>query len=194
MGQTSRRFHAAPGLAWVLVAAAAVIAGGCAPSKKQAAARPGSAANPPAMSKAAKAGSKEARTSPRPGGGGSSGPLTATDPCAIRLHDISGMLLLYYVTNHRLPERLEELAPFADADVGFDPTCPESGRPYVYVPGGLADSGGGRVLLVYDAVGAHAGVRWVIVASPPEGDQPLATWVMPYTEERFRRHVPRAGG
>ena len=193
MGRTNRRSRATPRLAWVVVIAAAVIAGGCAP-KQATAGQKRSAANVPAKSSPSKAGSKETRTSQRPGGGGSSGPLTATDPCAVRLHDISGMLLLYYVTNHRLPERLEELAPFADADVEFAPTCPESGRPYVYVPGGLADSGTGRVLLVYDAVPAHAGVRWVIVASPPEGDQPLATWVMPYTEERFRRHVPRAGG
>src|SRR5215203_6178012 len=37
--------------------------------------------------------------------------LPAEDACAARLHDLSGLLLLYFVTNKHLPERLEDLAP-----------------------------------------------------------------------------------
>ena len=136
-----------------------------------------------------------AQPKPRPAsreGGAAARP--AEDACATRLHDLCAPLLLYFVANKRLPERLEDLAPFAEAGSDLQTTCPTSGRPYVYVPGGLPRSGSGRVLLVYDAAPAHAGVRWVIVASPPQGDQPLSMWVMPFTEARFRLHVPRSGG
>ena len=63
-------------------------------------------------------------------------PSAATDPCAMRMTDICGMFLAYYVVNHRLPDTLDELKPFAD-EPGFDFTCPVSHQPYVYVPGGL---------------------------------------------------------
>jgi hypothetical protein len=120
--------------------------------------------------------------------------LPAEDECAARLHDLSGLLLQYFLLNKHLPERLEDLAPLADPGTDFQITCPASGKPYVYVPAGLPGSGSGRVLLVYDAVPAHSGIRWVIAASPPQGDQPLSTWVMPFSEQRFRQHMPRSGG
>ena len=166
----------------VLSAVGAALAGGCAPRGPSPQARQGAAPRatvrplPPQKRPATPAAA--ART-----------PGAADDACAARLHDLSGLRLLYFVTNHRLPEKLEDLAPLADPDMEFGTTCPASGQPYVYVPAGLPRSGSSRVLLVYDAVPAHGGIRNVIVASPPQGDQPLATWVMPFTEERFRRHV-----
>ena len=36
--------------------------------------------------------------------------ISNTDPCAMRLHDICGALLLYYQQNHTLPKRLDDLA------------------------------------------------------------------------------------
>ena len=185
MGRTNRPFG--PALRLILLAVSATtISSGCAPTEGGPAAR-----KEPIRRSADRPAPPQQRTAPRPGA--APAPLAATDPCSVRLHDISGLLLLYYVTNHRLPAKLEDLAPLADSDTDFQTTCPVSGQPYAYIPNGLAGVGTGRVLLVYDAVPAHAGVRWVIVASPPQGDQPLATWVMPFTEERFRRHAPSGG-
>lgn len=124
-------------------------------------------------------------------GGNSNGPaVPARDACAMRLHDISGLLLHYFVVNSRLPDRLEDLAPLADAGMKFEPTCPVSDRPFVYAPGGLPGTGTDRLLLVYEAVSAHDGKRWAILASPAQGSQPLATWVVLLNEQRFRAHQP----
>ena len=118
-------------------------------------------------------------------------PNDATDPCALRLHDISGLLLTYYAVHKQLPERMDELAAFADAEVQFKPECPESGRPYVFAPQGLQTSAGGdRYLIIYDAVPAHGGLRWGVFVAPPKGGQPPATWVILMSEEVFRGYVP----
>jgi hypothetical protein len=130
---------------------------------------------------------------PARGGVGSTGkPNELTDPCATRLHDLSGLLLTYYAVNKHLPDRLDELAPLADVDVPFETTCPASGRPYVYAPAGLQPSAGSdRSLVLYDAVPAHGGLRWGIFVAPPRNGQPPATWVILMSEEVFRGYVPR---
>ena len=118
-------------------------------------------------------------------------PTLSGDTCDIRLHELAGPLLEYYVLHQRMPERLEELAPLAETGTDFQITCPVSGQPYVYVPAGLTRQGSARVLLVYDRVPAHKGVRWGLLVSPAEGDQPLSTWVQPLDEKRFRQYVPK---
>ena len=118
-------------------------------------------------------------------------PDQVTDPCATRLHDLSGLLLLYYAVNKKLPERLEELQPFADADLEFHAECPVSGVPYVYVPAAVPPAGSQRFLVLYDAVPAHGGLRWGVFIAPPLNDQPPATWVILMSETVFRNYVPR---
>ena len=120
-------------------------------------------------------------------------PNDPTDPCAVRMHDLSGLMLLYYAVNKHLPDRVEELEPLADADVPFNATCPVSGRPYVYAPGGLQSSeGGDRYLVLYDAAPSHGGLRWGVFVAPPQAGKPPATWVILMSEQVFRGYVPRA--
>src|SRR5436189_3752975 len=83
----------------------------------------------------------------------SSGALTTTDPCGMRLHDICGPLLLYYATRHRLPDSLEMLNEIPH-DETLDFTCPVTQQPYVYDPSGLLNSSNGR-LIVFDPTPAH---------------------------------------
>ena len=109
------------------------------------------------------------------------------------MHDLGGLLLEYYALNRQLPESLEELAPLAEAPTEFRPTCPVSGQPYVYIPGGLGTAGTGQRLILYEPTAAHNGLRWVLVASPAQGDQPPSTRVIPFSEERFRKYVAPAG-
>ena len=40
---------------------------------------------------------------------GDDAPIGHSDPCATRLHELCGPLLLYYATNRSLPAKLEEL-------------------------------------------------------------------------------------
>jgi hypothetical protein len=137
------------------------------------------------------AGRREA-PAPRGGVAPTGRPNELTDPCATRLHDLSGLLLTYYAVNRHLPDRLEELAPLADVDTPFETTCPTSGKPYVYAPSGLQSSTGGeRFLVLYDAVPAHGGLRWGVFVAPPREGQPPATWVILMSEDVFRSYVPR---
>ena len=118
-------------------------------------------------------------------------PNDATDPCALQLHDLSGLLLMYYAVNKHLPDRIDELATFADDTFPFKPECPESGRPYVYAPQGLQSSTSGeRSLIIYDEVPAHGGLRWGVFVAPPQAGKPPATWVILMSEQVFRGYVP----
>ena len=69
-----------------------------------------------------------------------------TDPCAMRLHDVCGPLLLYYATNRALPAKLEQLSEVSGFESVKNFTCPASGKPYVYNPAGSepGGAGGGR--------------------------------------------------
>ena len=129
-----------------------------------------------------------ARTSPAP-----ASLARAEDACAGRLHDICGLLLEYYALNRQFPERLEDLAPLAEAESEFVPACPVSGLEYVYVPGGLGAAGTGQRLIIYEQTPAHNGLRWVVVGAPAEGDLPPSTRVIPFSEERFRKYFGTGG-
>ena len=100
-----------------------------------------------------------------------------TDPCAERLHDICGHLLLYYSLNRRLPD---DLADLKSTDSGQLPplVCPVSGRPYIYNPDGLPVPGRPGSLVLYDASPSHSGMRWGVLAGVAAESQPLAARVV----------------
>ena len=70
------------------------------------------------------------------------------DPCADRLHDISGHLLLNYSLNQRLLQTLDDLRAASGQAEAPPLVCPVSGKPYIYRPEGLQVSGQvGRLVL-----------------------------------------------
>jgi len=89
------------------------------------------------------------------------GEITGSDPCATRLHDIAGVMLMYYGVNRVLPEKLAELEPIADAPLDF--TCPLSHLQYVYTPQGLRAEGKSKAIILHDAAASHGGTRWCIL-------------------------------
>jgi hypothetical protein len=113
--------------------------------------------------------------------------LALTDPCAVRLDDITGALLMYYSQHHQLPTKLEDLraAGVADATLAF--TCPISGLPYVYAPENLERLGPDRRPIVYDPAPSHDGHRWVVVAAPVRPGLPVNMWVVSLDEAAFRQ-------
>ena len=110
------------------------------------------------------------------------GGLSNTDPCAMRLHDISGAILFYYAIHHQLPPTLDDLRALSDYDQP-EYICPESKLPYIYNPTGLptANQPGAKIVM-YDASPAHAGMRWAI--SITESGVPT-TKVIAVREEYF---------
>src|SRR5439155_26005153 len=94
--------------------------------------------------------------------------LTSTDPCAMRLHEVCGALLLYYNAHHALPPTVAAIEQVPGAGEVGDMTCPVSHKPYIYIPAGVATAPGSpeRVVL-YDAEPAHGGMRLGIVILPP---------------------------
>lgn len=102
------------------------------------------------------------------------------DPCADRLHEISGLLLLYAATRGRLPEKLEDLQALSAEPIEL--TCPASGQPYLYDRAGIAVPGKPGLVVVRDPLPSHSGLRWAISVLPPEGAAPLTTRVIAIVE------------
>ena len=100
-----------------------------------------------------------------------------TDPCADRLHEISGRLLLYYSVAGKMPPVLANLKG-VDSDPMPPLACPASGKPYVYNPVGLVVQGQPGRLVIYDPAPSHNGKRWGILAAITAGDQPLSSRVV----------------
>jgi len=100
-------------------------------------------------------------------------PSTDLDPCAERLHDACGRLLLYSRTNGRLPETLDDLAR-PDSGAIAPLVCPASGKPYVYSKDGLRVPGRAGLLVLYDAQPVHSGMRWAILVEGSDKGKPLA--------------------
>ncbi len=103
--------------------------------------------------------------------------LSNTDPCAMRLHDICGPLLLFDSTYEHLPPTLADLRKlpgFANLDL----TCPVSHQPYLYAPNGIIVPGQSGRIIVYDPLASHADHRWAIVLLPPNRDGALWTKVV----------------
>ena len=113
-----------------------------------------------------------------------------SDPCAARLHAISGAMLEYYALHNRLPPALSDLESLADFDQPLNFVCPESGEGYVYVPRGLKSPTDTRLIVVHDPVPHRSGQRWAILLQKPKGRQPAAMWVVPMSEGEFRAHTP----
>jgi len=158
-----------------------LLVGGCSSATKKeqpASAATGSAATQPAL--AAPSSPKQQKPSRR---------LTISDPCPSRLHDLSGALLLYYVQNQRLPERIEELQRLPGGSIGGH-VCPESKQPYVYNPKGVVGPNIVWRAVIYDAEPTHSGYRWVIAVQEPSGNAPLITDVFPWPESRFPKSPP----
>lgn len=101
-----------------------------------------------------------------------------TDPCATRMHDICGPLLLYFASNKRLPASLDELKGTPGfGDLG-NFVCPVSKKPYVYVPQTVIVPGVQGDVILYDPLPVHDGFRWAITALPPQGGGPLVLKVV----------------
>ena len=94
-------------------------------------------------------------------------------PCADRLHDLCGQLLLYYSAHKALPQKLADLGGAGSAP---PLVCPVSGKPYLYNRDGLEAKGTpGRLgrLIVYDPEPCHSGTGWGIAVEPPQPGKPL---------------------
>jgi hypothetical protein len=117
-----------------------------------------------------------------------------SDPCATRLHEISGAMLTYQAVRGRMPASLEDLQTVQGVTEGpLQLTCPASGEAYVYVPDGLRSAEDARQIVVHDRSADASGFRWVILMQPPRGRQAAATWVMKLGEPAFRAYVPAPG-
>ena len=99
------------------------------------------------------------------------------DPCADRLHEICGDLLLYYSAGGTLPKGLADLKSVSSGPLP-PLVCPVSGKPYVYNPVGLPVAGRRGRLVIYDAEPSHSGKRCAILADVGAEDKPLSARVI----------------
>lgn len=115
----------------------------------------------------------------------------ASDPCALRLHDISGALLMYYMLHREMPAKLDDLRSVQDIDQNLQFTCPASGLPYGYSPQGLSAPGRKKLILVHDSTPSHRGIRWCILAPSVKPGEAVSLEVLPLTEPVFLSYQPK---
>jgi len=117
-------------------------------------------------------------------------PISNTDACAGRLHDICGPLLLYYATRHRLPARLEDLRDVPGFEASMQFACPISRKPYVYNPVGLLRPEDPSRVILFDPAPSHSGMRWAVAIIEPRDNGPLVTKVIALPESHFNLQLP----
>jgi hypothetical protein len=108
-------------------------------------------------------------------------PNLNTDPCATRLHDLCGSLLMYYREQQKLPPALADLSQTAGFAAIGELACPESHQAYVYVPEGFSVPGVPGTVVVYDPLPSHAGWRWAITIIPGQGPLVAKVIALPKT-------------
>jgi len=117
--------------------------------------------------------------------------IEATDPIASRLHDLSGLLLEYYLLNKRMPPRLDDLKPLADPGQPTDFADPRTGQPFIYNPAATRMSPGDTRLVIHapnpDSSGRYQGVLMRLA----RGGQVTATWVVTMSAIELQGHVAR---
>ena len=117
-------------------------------------------------------------------------PISATDACASRMHDIAGAILLYYLDHRKLPANLDELQSMPGLDEPLAFTCPVSKLPYIYNPDGIMLPEKNARVILYDAAPSHSGYRWAIRIDEPQQDQPLVARVVALPESFFLLRPP----
>jgi hypothetical protein len=135
------------------------------------------------------------RTTPQPRLDGAppaaQAPISNTDPCAMRLHDLCGPLLMYYRLHQALPQRLAELKEMPSFGADVELTCPVSKQPYVYNAFGLPSPDKSERVIIYDATPAHSGFRWAVsIIEPKDANAPLITKVIALPESQFQLNIP----
>ncbi len=113
--------------------------------------------------------------------------VVATDTCASRLQDIGEALLLYYSVNKHLPAQLEELKSESGTPLNF--TCPQSGKPYLYISSGLAAVSHDKRIIICDSTPSHNGKRWCIFMPPPRPGQAVSMEVLEVPEGLYRTYL-----
>ena len=113
-----------------------------------------------------------------------------SDPCSLRLQQISGAILEYIAIHARLPEKLSQLNALPDLDEPLTFTCPGSAHPFVYVPSGLVSPTDPRQIVVYDPDTDRAGLRWVICLRRPRPREAAATFVERMPQAVFQTFTP----
>lgn len=113
------------------------------------------------------------------------------DPCASRLHDICGVMLLHVLTYGDLPASLAELGPGPGGGDLPPLVCPVSQQPYIYNPFGIYLADQRARLVVYDPAPSHAGMRWGIIAVEATEVDPLVCKVVALPESFFVLRPPQ---
>jgi hypothetical protein len=119
--------------------------------------------------------------------------IVDSDPAAVRLQDIEGLLLEFYALNRRLPTSLEEARSLADADAPADLfVSPDTHTPFTYTAAGLGSASNSKRIILYESVSHAGGQRWCILMPPPAAASPgsASMEVISLPESVFGRYKP----
>lgn len=115
-------------------------------------------------------------------------PDKLTDPCAARLHDVAGALLLYYRVKQQMPAKLEDVRSGVKFAEDLEFTCARNGAPFVYVPNGMAAAGKEQRIVAFDPTPiGRPRFRWCLIATVSNSGA-LITDVVPLEEKVFNTY------
>lgn len=115
-------------------------------------------------------------------------PDKLTDPCAARLHDVAGALLLYYRVKQQMPPKLEDVRSLGSIAQDLEFSCARNGAPFVYVPNGMASGGKEQRIIAFDPTPVgRPRFRWCLIASVSNSGA-LITDVVPLEEKVFNTY------
>lgn len=114
-----------------------------------------------------------------------SAPIINNDACASRLHDISGLFLMYLLENQDLPATIKQLEPYSRRMGVGEFVCPVSDEAYIYTPDGIFLAEQNARVILYDPRPTHSQMRWAIAIGAPTPDQPPRTKVVALPESFF---------
>ena len=135
--------------------------------------------------------------------------VNPNDPCVLNLGAMIENLIVLYSSRRTLPPALNQLPGISVTGQKIGLTCPETGKPYVYVPQGIhppSDLGPTAPwLILYDAEPAHhivrhfevgnqqydlkQQVRYGIVMRPAPQGQPVAMYVVPVDDALLKAYL-----
>lgn len=135
--------------------------------------------------------------------------VNPNDPCITNLGAIVENLIVHYATRNALPATLAELPATSISGQKLSLTCPQTGRPYRYIPAGIHPPYDimptASILILYDEQPAHPIVkhigvgrdeydlkqivRYGIVYRPTAPGQPVSMHVAPIEDNLLKMYL-----
>jgi hypothetical protein len=106
-----------------------------------------------------------------------------TDPCFVNMENIVTSLLVYYGKHNALPDTLADLPAKALTGETLSFVCPVNKLDYAYFSQGLRAKNVMDLLVLYDPLPVHNGIRHAVVMEPPVPNHAVNMYIIPLKQD-----------